>query len=253
MNKKAIITGASAGFGTAAAEKFAKEGYDLIITGRRKERLDDLAQKLEKDFPVKVLALSFDVRNRQQVVDAFSAIHDDWKNIDVLINNAGLALGLNPLQNGDYNDWDQMIDTNVKGLLYVSEAIMPWMIENKKGHIINIGSIAGKEVYPGGNIYCASKHAVDAISKGMRLDLLPHGIKVTQIRPGLAETEFSVVRFKGDKNKADNVYKGYEPMNAHDIAEVIFYVTTLPPHVNINDLELTPTAQANSYVVNKVL
>ena len=202
---------------------------------------------------MKVLALSFDVRNRQQVVDAFSAIHDDWKNIDVLINNAGLALGLNPLQNGDYNDWDQMIDTNVKGLLYVSEAIMPWMIENKKGHIINIGSIAGKEVYPGGNIYCASKHAVDAISKGMRLDLLPHGIKVTQIRPGLAETEFSVVRFKGDKNKADNVYKGYEPMNAHDIAEVIFYVTTLPPHVNINDLELTPTAQANSYVVNKVL
>ncbi|PLW99298.1 MAG: NAD(P)-dependent oxidoreductase [Marinilabiliales bacterium] len=250
-SKTALITGATAGFGKATAERFAKEGFNLIITGRRKERLEELAQTLKNKYNTESVCLGFDVRDRDQVRANLETLSAEWRKIDVLVNNAGLALGLNALQDGDYRDWDQMIDTNVKGLLYVSEMVMPWMIANKKGHIINVGSIAGTEVYPGGNIYCASKHAVNAISKAMRIDLLKHGIKVTQVRPGLAETEFSMVRFKGDAEKADNVYKGYEPMHADDIAEVIFYVSSTPTHLNINDIELTPNAQANSYTVFK--
>lgn len=252
MTKKiAIITGATAGFGKATAEKFAEQNYNLVITGRRAERLAELARNLSEKYKTETICLDFDVRDRDAVRESLGTLPKEWRNVDVLVNNAGLALGLNPLNEGDFNDWDQMIDTNVKGLLYVSEMVMPWMIEQQKGHIINVGSIAGTEVYPGGNIYCASKHAVNAISKGMRIDLLKHNIKVTQVRPGLAETEFSVVRFKGDQNKADSVYNGYEPMHAEDIADVILYVSSLPPHLNINDVELTPTAQANSYTVHK--
>lgn len=252
MTKKiAIITGASAGFGKATAEKLAAQGFNLVITGRRAERLDELARDLSEKYKTETICLDFDVRDRDAVRENLGSLPQEWRNVDVLVNNAGLALGLTPLNEGDYNDWDQMIDTNVKGLLYVSEMIMPWMIEQQKGHIINVGSIAGTEVYPGGNIYCASKHAVNAISKGMRIDLLKHNIKVTQVRPGLAETEFSVVRFKGDQEKADSVYNGYEPMHAEDIADVILFVVSLPPHLNINDVEVTPTAQANSYTVNK--
>ncbi len=252
MNKKiAIVTGATAGFGKAIAIRFAKQGYNLVITGRRSDRLTELARDLNDKYETETICLDFDVRDRDAVRENLESLPQEWRQPDVLVNNAGLALGRSPLDQGDYKDWDQMIDTNVKGLLYVSEMIMPWMIENKKGHIINIGSIAGTEVYPAGNIYCASKHAVNAISKGMRIDLLKHGIKVTQVRPGLAETEFSMVRFKGDAKKADAVYKGYVPMNADDIADVVSYVVSLPAHMNINDVEITPTAQANSYTINK--
>ncbi|HPE87541.1 MAG: SDR family NAD(P)-dependent oxidoreductase [Bacteroidales bacterium] len=253
MNKKpiAIITGATSGIGKATALHFAANGYRLVIAGRRENRLTALNDQIVKTMHSDVISLAFDVRNRDEVIEKLHSLPEDWQNPEVLVNNAGLALGLSPLQESNQADWDQMIDTNVKGLLYVSEAVIPWMIAGRKGHIINIGSIAGTEVYPGGNIYCATKHAVNAISKSMRIDLLKHGIKVTQIRPGLAETEFSFVRFKGDAERAKGVYKGYEAMRPDDIASVIFYVTTLPAHVNINDLELTPLAQANSYLVNK--
>jgi NADP-dependent 3-hydroxy acid dehydrogenase YdfG len=190
--------------------------------------------------------LNFDIRNYKEVVTAVTSIPDEWRKIDVLLNNAGLAAGLDPIQTGSLDDWDQMLDTNVKGLLYISKEIIPLMIEHKKGHIINIGSIAGKEVYPKGNVYCASKYAVDALTKGMRIDLLEHGIKVSQIAPGAVETEFSVVRLKGDQKAADKVYDGFEPLHAVDIADVCFYVTTLPAHVNINDLLIMPTAQASA-------
>ncbi len=246
MNKIALITGATAGIGKACAEKFAQNNYDLIITGRRKERLDQFQLELEKEYKIKVLSLNFDVRDNAAVEKAISLLPDNWKKIDVLLNNAGLAAGLDPIQTGSLADWEQMLDTNVKGLLYVSKQIIPFMIENKKGHIINIGSIAGKEVYPKGNVYCASKHAVDALTKGMRMDLLEHGIRVSQIAPGAVETEFSMVRLKGDQNAADKVYDGFEPLHAEDIAEVTFYVTTMPAHVNINDLLIMPTAQASA-------
>jgi len=249
MSKTVFITGATSGFGKAAAQLFAKNGHNLIITGRRKNRLDSLAEELTRSCGVSVLPLCFDVRDNSAVIDAIDGLPS--KQIDVLVNNAGLASGLNKLQDGSIDDWEKMIDTNVKGLLYVSRAIMPLMIENKKGHIINIGSTAGKEAYEKGNVYCATKHAVDAISKSMRIDLLQHGIKVSQICPGAAETEFSEVRLHGDVEKAKKVYKGYKPMTSEDVASIIYYVTTLPDNLCINDLVVTSLAQANSFYINR--
>lgn len=251
MKEIVLITGATAGFGKACAEKFAENGHDLILTGRRDDRLQQLKKRLEIEQGIEVLTVSFDVRREKEVNNHLGELPKKWRKVGILINNAGLASGLDFIQDGDTDDWDKMIDTNVKGLLYVSKAVIPYMIERKKGHIINIGSTAGKEVYPKGNVYCASKHAVDAITKGMRLDLLEHGIKVTQIAPGAADTEFSTVRFHGDKKKAKSVYKGYQPMQAEDIAEVTYYTTTLPKHLCINDVVMTSVAQANSYVFHK--
>ena len=250
-----LITGATSGFGEATARRFAAEGWRVIITGRRKERLEALRKELEGlhgtlDHP-SIHALHFDVRDHVAVEAAIASLPAAWSTIDVLVNNAGLAAGLDTIQEGAAEDWDRMIDTNVKGLLYVSRAVIPGMIARGKGHIINIGSTAGKEVYPKGNVYCASKHAVDALSKGMRQDLLPHGIKVTQIAPGLAETEFSLVRFHGDEDKARAPYKGLSPLKGEDIAHLVHFVTTLPAHVCVNDLVVTPTAQASSMVVHR--
>jgi len=251
MPKTALITGATSGFGEASALLFAKNNHKVIITGRREERLTELKSKIEKEFDSEVYILGFDVRDKKAVNDAVNSLPTEWKSIDILVNNAGLASGLDPIQEGDSEDWDKMIDTNVKGLLYVSKAIIPLMVDRGHGHIINIGSTAGKEVYPNGNVYCASKHAVDAITKGMRIDLLKHRIKVTQIAPGAADTEFSTVRFHGDKEKADAAYVGYQPMTAEDIAELIYYSTTLPEHLCINDLVVTSLSQANSYLINR--
>lgn len=250
MKKVTIITGATSGIGKACAKKFASHGHHLIITGRRAEKLEKLANELTDKHHVTVLPLAFDIRNKSEVEKAMASISSEIQ-IEILVNNAGLAAGLAPIQEGSVEDWEQMIDTNVKGLLYISKEIAPKMIANGKGHIVNIGSIAGKEVYPSGNVYCATKHAVDALTKGMRIDLLPHGIKVTQVAPGLVETEFSLVRFKGDENIAGKVYKGYEPLKGEDIAEVCYYVTTLPDRVNINDLLIMPTAQANATTILK--
>lgn len=251
MNKIALITGATAGIGEAIAIKFAHNNIDVIISGRRKERLAKLKEQLEKETDSRVLILQMDVTDRKDVEEAVRYLPDDWKKIDILVNNAGLAVGLDKLHEGEIDDWERMIDTNVKGLLYVSRNFIPLMLENGSGQVINIGSIAGKEVYPGGNVYCATKHAVDALTKGMRIDLLGKNIKVTQIAPGLVETEFSNVRFKGDEDRAEKVYQGYQPLEGQDIADIAFYLTTLPPHVNINDLVVAPLAQANSYLVNK--
>ena len=242
----AYITGATSGFGKAIARKLAQLKYDLVITGRRKERLEELAATLQQEYQIKVLVSQYDVRDYEAVKQAIENLPEEWKNIDVLVNNAGLALGLGGIQNGDIEDWNRMIDTNVKGLLNVSHFIMPLMVAKKSGYIINIGSVAGKEVYPNGNVYCCTKHAVDAISKAMRVDMLPYGIKVSQICPGAADTEFSLVRFKGDKNAADNVYKGYKPLYAEDIADVVGYLVSMRKHVCINDLVITCTSQANS-------
>jgi 3-hydroxy acid dehydrogenase / malonic semialdehyde reductase len=253
MNKIALITGATSGFGKACAYKFAANNYDVIITGRRKEKLDELKIDLEKKSGVKILSLIFDVQNREEVFSAIENIPGDWQKIDVLINNAGLALGRDFFEDADIDDWETMLDTNVKGLLYVSKAVLPFMIKNKKGHIINMGSVAAKVAYEKGNVYCASKAAVETISETMRIDLLRHGIKVTAIHPGAAETEFSDVRFKGNKELAKKVYEGYEPLHAEDIAGTIFYCATLPPHVCINDLVITCTAQADSiYFYKKI-
>ncbi len=251
MNKIIFITGATAGFGQAIARKFAENGNNLIITGRRKILLEELAKELITTFDIEVLPLCFDVRKLEEVESAIEALPVKWKKIDVLVNNAGLAVGLNPIHEGVVDDWERMIDTNVKGLLYMTRFVSPLMVARKQGHIINIGSIAGREVYPMGNVYCGSKYAVDAITKGTRIDLVSHNIKVTQIAPGAANTEFSMVRFKGDKSRADNVYIGYEPLSAVDIAETVYYVTTLPAHVNINDLVLMPTAQASAVNIHK--
>ena len=251
MNKIVLITGATAGFGEACARLFAEKGDNIIITGRRKERLEKLSGELEETFGIKTLALVFDVRQQKEVESALTNLPDVWKNIDILVNNAGLASGFDHIQDGSIDDWDKMIDTNVKGLLYVSKAIIPSMVERASGHVINIGSTAGKEVYMKGNVYCASKHAVDAITKGMRMDLLGTGIKVTQVAPGAAETEFSEVRFHGDKDKAKSVYEGYKPMTGKDIAEVVYYVTTLPDHLCINDLVVTAISQANSFYIDR--
>lgn len=250
MSKIALITGATSGIGEAAAYKLAQEGTDLIVSGRREARLLQLKNKLE-ERNVRVLPLCFDVRNETGVREALHSLPDEWTHIDILINNAGLAAGLSTLQEGDSDDWNRMIDTNVKGLLYVTRAVAPGMVARKSGHIINIGSIAGKEVYPGGNVYCATKHAVDALTKGMRIDLLPHGINVTQICPGAVETEFSIVRFHGDRARAARVYEGFESLVAEDIAECIRFVLSRPPHVNINDMVVMPTAQATATLFHK--
>ena len=251
MEKVALITGATSGIGEATACMFASNGYSLIITGRRADRLKKLKQKLEKDS-TRILDLCFDVRNEDEVRKALEELPDSWKRIDVLVNNAGLAAGLDPIDGGSSDDWNRMIDTNIKGLLYVSYEVAQIMKEHKiKGHIINIGSIAGKEVYPNGNVYCATKHAVDALSKGMRMDLLKYNIKVTQICPGAVETEFSLVRFHNDADKAKSVYDGYEALVAKDIADCIWFAVSRPSHVNINDMLVMPTAQASSSVFFK--
>ncbi|MCM5527159.1 SDR family NAD(P)-dependent oxidoreductase [Parasegetibacter sp. NRK P23] len=246
MQQTILVTGATAGFGKAIAHKFAANGWKLIVIGRRKERLEELCAELKQKYKAETLALCYDIRDKAAGFSAIETLPDAWKKIDVLVNNAGLAAGRDHFEDASLDDWEAMIDTNLKGLLYTSKAVIPLMIAGNTGHIINIGSIAGKEVYEKGNVYCATKHAVDAISKGMRIDLLEHGIKVTAIHPGAAETEFSLVRFKGDQAMADAVYKGYEPLRGEDIADIVFYTTSLPPHVCINDLVVTPTAQANS-------
>lgn len=251
MKTIVLVTGATSGIGEACARKYAANQHPIIITGRRMDRLTDLAEELTSSFGVEVYPLSFDIRNQHEVAQAVSGLPEKWKNIHILINNAGLAVGLNPLQEGIVDDWDRMIDTNVKGLLYMSRAVLPGMITRGKGHVVNIGSIAGKEVYPNGNVYCATKFAVDALSKGMRVDTVHHGIKVTQIAPGAVETEFSLVRFKGDADRADGVYKGFHPLRSGDIADAAFYATSLPAHVNINDMVIMPTAQASAVIMNK--
>ena len=251
MKKVVFITGATSGIGLACAKKFAADGNNLILTGRREERLREISASLQKEFNVNVKTIHMDVRDKAAVFAAVADLPEAWRTIDVLINNAGLAVGLGTIQDGETDDWERMIDTNVKGLLYVTRAILPGMVERQSGHVINIGSIAGKEVYPNGNVYCGTKFAVDALTKAIRIDTVQAGIKVTQIAPGAVETEFSIVRFKGDKEKADNVYKGFEPLHPEDIADSVFYVTTLPSHVNINDLLIMPTAQASATVLHK--
>ena len=253
MGKTIFITGATSGFGKACAEKFAQNGHRLILTGRRIERLRIETENLLQKYGVDVLTLNFDVRDRNAVKIAIESLPQEWKNIDILINNAGLAAGSDPIQDGNIDDWEEMIDTNIKGLLYVTKSIFPLLLKSKCPHIINIGSIAGKEVYAKGNVYCASKFAVDALTRGMRIDMLAHGIKVSQIAPGAAETEFSQVRFKGDLDAAANVYKGFAPLQAEDIANAVEWVSSLPTHVNINDLVIMPTAQASPGYFHKQL
>lgn len=249
--KIALITGATSGIGAACAHLFAAEGYQLILVARREELLMSAGKHLEDKYAVAVKTLVADVRNQDELTAGLQALPEEWKSVDVLINNAGLSQGLDPIDKGDTGDWDRMIDTNVKGLLYVTKIVSNWMISHKKGHIINIGSIAGQEVYPNGNVYCATKHAVDALNKGMRIDLLPHGIKVTAINPGMVETEFSKVRFKGDDERAKQVYDGLEPLVANDIAEAIWFAVSRPAHVNINDMLIMPTAQASGAIVKR--
>lgn len=251
MQKTILVTGASSGFGKAIAEKFASEKWNCIITGRRKEKLEQLADSLQKTYGINVLPLVFDVQNKEAVFNSLGNLPAEWQSIDVVVNNAGLALGRDSFEMASLTDWETMIDTNVKGLMFVTKAILPYLTERKKGHIINIGSTAGVEVYKDGNAYCASKHAVAALSKAMRIDLLPYKIKVTVIHPGAAETEFSLVRFKGDENKAGLVYDGYQALQASDIADIVFYNASLPAHVCINELVVTCLAQANSFYMHK--
>lgn len=251
MTHIALITGATAGFGLATARKLAEKGYQLILTGRRADRLKELETELYNKFGTKCQTLVFDVRDKEAVFQRIGNLDSDWKKIDLLFNNAGLALGRDYFEEADMDDWETMIDTNLKGVIYVTRAVLPGMIAQKKGHIINMGSIAAKEIYERGNVYCASKHALDALSRSMRVDLLRHGIKVTAIHPGAAETEFSVVRFKGDTDKATAVYDGFQPLEAEDIAETIWFCASQPAHVCINDLEITCTAQANAYLFHK--
>lgn len=246
MQPIALITGATSGIGEACANIFAENHYNLIITGRRRERLENLASGLREKFNVKILPLCFDLRKWKETSSIIKFLPDEWKEIDLLLNNAGLSLGLDPIHKGDVDDWETMIDTNIKGLLYMTRLIAPGMAERAKGHIINIGSIAGKDVYLNGNVYCATKHAVDALTKAMRMDLLPYGIKVSQVAPGAANTEFSVVRFHGDQQRANSVYDGFEPLSARDVAEVVWFVASRPAHVNVNDILLMPAAQANA-------
>lgn len=251
MRPIVLITGATSGFGEAAAQKFATNGYDIIITGRRQSRLTALAAHLEQDKGVRVLPLAFDVQQREIVQEKLKNLPPEWQQVRVLINNAGLAAGREYFDEASLDDWDTMIDTNLKGLLYVTRAVLPYLKAAGHGHIINIGSIAGKGVYEKGNVYCATKHAVDAVSQAMRIDLLRHGIKVTAIHPGAAETEFSLVRLKGDTEAASAVYEGYRPLSAEDVADAVLYCATLPAHVCVNDLVITPTAQANPYYLHK--
>lgn len=249
MNKIALITGATSGIGRATALLLAQNGFKTIITGRRQEMLNELKLEIETNHKQEVLTLCFDIRQSDQVDTAIESLPTQWKSIDVLVNNAGLAVGLNQIQDGLLDDWERMIDTNIKGLLYISRKIIPGMIERGNGHVVNVGSIAGTQVYEFGNVYCASKHAVHALSQAMRIDLLKHNIKVSEIRPGMAETEFSLVRFKGNSDAAKKPYMGLIPLSGSDVADAILFVITRPPHVNINDLEITPTAQACSFYV----
>ncbi|QJD94682.1 SDR family oxidoreductase [Mucilaginibacter robiniae] len=251
MSKTALITGATAGIGKACAELFARQGYNLILTGRRQDRLEQLAEQLNNSYNIRIAVAAFDIRRQEEVTHHLESLPAEWKQVDVLVNNAGLSQGLDPIQNGNYADWDTMIDTNIKGLLYASKIVSNWMIAQGHGHIVNLGSIAGKNVYANGNVYCATKAAVDALSQGMRIDLLSHNIKVTAIHPGAVETEFSEVRFKGDKERAKKVYEGFTPLSAEDVADTIWFVASRPAHVNINDLVLMPTAQANATTFNK--
>lgn len=251
MAKIALITGASSGIGEACAHLFAQQGYHLILLGRRENLLEKIAHHLTDKYAIEVKKIQADVRDKENINYVLETLPTAWKNVDVLINNAGLSQGLDPIDQGDTDDWDTMIDTNVKGLLYVSKIVSGWMVAQKKGHIINIGSIAGKEVYANGNVYCATKHAVDALNKGMRIDLLPHGIKVTAINPGMVETEFSIVRFKGDESRAKKVYDGFEPLMAQDIADAIWFAVSRPAHVNINDMLIMPTAQATATILKR--
>ncbi|MEA1878096.1 MAG: SDR family oxidoreductase [Bacteroidota bacterium] len=251
LSKTICITGATAGIGQAAARCLAKEGYRLILTGRRELSLTNFAKELSKEYGIDCLALSFDVRSRDEVKKAIDSLPAEWNKIDVLINNAGLAAGLSKVNDANLDDWDQMIDTNIKGLLYMTRLVSPGMVDRGEGHIINIGSIAGKEVYPNASVYCATKHAVDALSKGMRQDLLQYGIKVTAVHPGAVETEFALVRFKGDKQRARKVYEGFEPLHPEDIAETILFALSRPPHVNIDDILIMPSAQANATLIRR--
>ena len=251
MAKIVFITGATSGFGKACAEKFAANGYDLILNGRRTARLEELQKNIENKYNVAVLLLPFDVRDEKAVFESIKNIPADWQAIDVLINNAGLAVGRDYFDEADVDDWNRMIDTNVKGFLYVAKATVPYMIRRKQGHIINLGSVAGKQVYEKGNAYCASKFAVDALNQSMRIDLLRHNIKVTAVNPGAADTEFSLVRFKGDENTAKKIYDGLIPLSGEDVAEVIWYCTTLPSHVCINDLTITCLQQADAIYFNR--
>ncbi len=251
QNKIIFITGATSGIGKACAEKFSAAGNNIIINGRRQDRLEELKKYLEKKYSVKILALPFDVQNRKEVFNAINNLPKEWQAIDVLINNAGLALGRDFFDEADVDDWDTMLQTNVNGLLYVSKAVVPFMAKRNDGHIINLGSVAAKEMYEKGNVYCVSKAAVDAVSKTMRIDLLQHKIKVTAIHPGAVETEFALVRYKGDNSKASKTYEGYKPLMPEDVAEAIFYTASLPQHVCINDLVITCTAQANAIFFNK--
>ena len=251
MKKIVFVTGATSGFGEACAYKFAENRFDLILNGRRADRLEKLQKDLEEKFGIACMPLPFDVQDEAAVKTAVNDLPEMWKQIDILINNAGLALGRDLFHEALTQDWETMIDTNVKGLLYVSKAVIPFMVAKKAGHVINLGSIAGKQVYERGSVYCASKAAVDAISQGMRIDLLPYHIKVTAIHPGAAQTEFSLVRFKGGQEAANKVYEGFTPLSAEDVADIIYYTATLPPHVCINDLVVTCTQQADAFVFDR--
>lgn len=251
MSKIVMITGATAGIGEACAHKFAAAGWDIIITGRREDRLHKLEQKLKREHGVDVLVLCFDVRYLNTVRKFISILRGKWTKIDVLINNAGLALGTEPFYEGEYKDWEQMIDTNIKGLLYMSRELAPLMIANGRGHIINISSMAGHEVYPGGHVYCATKHAVRALTKGMRMDMVEHGIKVSAVSPGAVETEFSIVRYKGDVSKAEDKYDGFKPLTAADIADSVYFIASQPDHVNIEEIYLCPQAQASPFIIHR--
>ncbi|WP_316793602.1 SDR family NAD(P)-dependent oxidoreductase [Pedobacter frigoris] len=251
MSKIALITGATSGIGAACAHLFAAQGYDLILLARREQLLAESAKHLEDKYAIEVKRIVADVRDQEDLSYRLETLPVQWKKVNVLINNAGLSQGLDPIDKGNVADWDTMIDTNVKGLLYTTRIVSNWMVSQKSGHIINIGSIAGQEVYPNGNVYCATKHAVDALNKGMRIDLLPHGIKVTAINPGMVETEFSKVRFKGDEGRAKKVYDGLEPLVANDIAEAIWFVVSRPAHVNINDMLIMPAAQATGTIIDR--
>jgi 3-hydroxy acid dehydrogenase/malonic semialdehyde reductase len=249
--RTAFITGATSGFGRAIALRFAALGYNLIITGRRENRLNELIEQIHSKYDINILSLCFDVRDNYACTKAFNSLPENYTKIDILINNAGLAAGNSPFQDSDMVDFEQMIDTNVKGLLFITKLIVPGMIEQHSGHIVNISSIAGIEVYPNGSVYCASKHAVNAITKGLRIDLLKYGIKVSSVSPGMAETEFSIVRYHGDEEKANAVYAGLEPLKADDIADAVEYIVTRPDHVSINDIQINPKQQANTYIAHR--
>ncbi|MDF3077045.1 MAG: NAD(P)-dependent oxidoreductase [Sphingobacteriaceae bacterium] len=246
MSKIALITGATSGIGEASAILLAQQKYNLVLIARRTERLEQLSQRLKTEYGIETQTITLDVRNNEDVQQKLEALWENWKAVDVLINNAGLSQGLDPIDKGNTDDWDVMIDTNVKGFLYVTKVVSAWMVRRQQGHIVNLGSIAGKETYLNGNVYCATKYAVDSLSQAMRIDLLPHRIKVTAINPGAVETEFSEVRFKGDEERAKKVYEGYEPLTAQDIADAIWYAVSRPLNVNINDMVITPIAQANT-------